>query len=385
MKYLPINIIASGLIWIMLLGGLTACKSPSNETRVIPIGLVAPISGSIRNVGQSTIEAAELAVREINQAGGLTLGGQPHKVVLLIEDNHDDPQEAVRVVWKLINEQNVVAFVGPQASRNAIPVAKVAEEAQVPMVTPWSTHPETTRGKQNVFRVAGVDDLQGQVLAHFVHQDLRIQRVAVLYDVTSAYNKGLAEIFKQAFEAAGGHVVAFETYTTGEQDFNRQLVRIRDSQAELIFLPNYGSEIPNQVHQARQLGITARFIGGDTWFTIGPDRRPALEGMFFSAHWAPDIANAKAQEFIKTYRKAFERDADDVAALTYDAFGLLFQAIRDQGSFTPAAIRAGLAAIKQYEGVSGTTTYQGTGDPIRSAVILQITQGENIFYKLVNP
>ena len=374
-----------GIIGIMMLGGVTACKAPSDEPREIPIGVIAPLSGNIPNVGQSTVDAAKLAVQAVNDAGGLRIGEQRHKVVLRIEDNQDNPAEAVRVASKLLNEHNVVALVGPQASRNAIPVARGAEEAQVPMVTPWSTNPETTLGKRYVFRVAGVDDLQGRILARFVQQDLHRQRVAVLYDVASAYNKALAEIFKQAFEAAGGQVVAFETYTTGEEDFNRQLARIRDKQPDLIFLPNYGTEIPNQVRQARQIGITAPFIGGDTWFTIDPEARSALEGFFFSAYWAPDVANEQAQAFMKTYRQSFNRDADDVAALTYDAFGLLFQAIRGQGSVARDAIRTGLADMTHYEGVTGTIGYHETGDPERSAMILQIKQGENIFHKLVNP
>ena len=227
------------LTLILIILGLIACgPQPTQETE-IRIGVIAPLSGDIANVGQSTVEAAELAVQKVNDAGGLDVGGRKQKVVLVIEDNQDKAEVAVSAAQKLINQENVVAIVGPQASRNAIPVSNVAENAHIPMVSPWSTNPETTAGKQYVFRVAFIDPFQGRVMARFAIEEFGAQKAGVLYDVASAYNKGIAEIFKQVFEEAGGQVVAFESYTTGEQDFSRQLENIRDSGAEVLFLPNY--------------------------------------------------------------------------------------------------------------------------------------------------
>jgi branched-chain amino acid transport system substrate-binding protein len=286
---------------------------------------------------------------------------------------------------KLINQENVVALVGPQASRNAIPVSNVAENAQIPMISPWSTNPETTLGKKYVFRVAFIDPFQGQVMARFTFEELQATKVAVLYDIASSYNRGIAEIYKQVIEAAGGQVMAFESYTTGEEDFSLQLTKIRDSDAEVLFLPNYESEVPLQVEQARAKGIDIPIIGSDSWGTIPPENRKSIEGSYFSTHYATDIADEPARTFIEKYRTLYGHTPDDVAALTYDAFGLLFDAIQNQGLADSESIRTGLAGIESFTGVTGTMQYAGSGDPVKSAVILKVVNGEFVFYKLATP
>jgi branched-chain amino acid transport system substrate-binding protein len=379
---LPFLIAAS-----LALGGLAACQptgesSPENEIR---IGVIAPISGSIPNVGKSTVEAAEMAAAEINDAGGLEVGGKKYKIVLLIEDNKDNPEAAVAAAEKLIKQLNVAAVIGPQASRNAIPVSLIAEASQVPMISPWSTNPETTLGKEYVFRVAFLDPFQGQVMARFVFEELKTDSAAVLYDVASSYNRGIAEIFKQVFESAGGRIAAFETYTTGELDFSAQLKRIKESGAGALFLPNYENEAPQQAEQARALGLDIPIIGSDAWGTISEDGRRVLEGAYFSTHYASDIAVEPARTFIEKYSLRYGAVPDDVAALTYDAFGLLFTAIQSQQSFESEAIRNGLAGIESFAGVTGTMQYSGSGDPIKSAVILKVVNGEFEFFKLATP
>jgi len=372
------------MLLALALLALVSCGKPPVE-QTIKIGVIAPLTGSIPAVGQSTVNAAQLAVREVNDAGGLEVGGQKLKIELFIEDNQDKKETAVGVAQKLINQTGVVALIGPQASRNAIPVAAVAEEAHVPMISPWSTNPQTTAGKRYVFRAAFIDPFQGRVMARFAVEELKAEKAAVLYDVASEYNKGIAEIFKQVFEEAGGRVVAFESYTTGETDFRPQLTAIRDAGAQVLFLPNYYNEVPSQVRQARELGVQAAIIGSDSWGQIEAADLAEMEGMYFSTHYAPDIASPAAQKFISAYQAAYGQLPDDVAALTYDSFGLLFRAIRSQGKADSESIRNGLASISHYEGVIGVMEYKGSGDPVKSAVILQIKGGRFQFYRLAEP
>jgi len=360
------------------------CNNKATQAE-IQIGVIAPLTGSIPVVGESTVNAAELAVKEVNDAGGLQVGDQKIKIVLVIEDNEDKEQEAAAAARKLINQSNVAAIIGPQASRNAIPASVIAEESQVPMISPWSTNPDTTAGKAYVFRVAFLDPFQGRVMARFAIEELRATKAAVLYDIASAYNKGIAEIFRQVFVEAGGEVVAFESYTTGEQDFTAQLTAIKDAGADVLFLPNYYSEVPLQVRQARELGIQIPIVGADAWGQLAAEDMADMEGLFFSTHYAADIASDVAQKFISQYKADYGKTPDDVAALTYDAFGLLFQAIQSQGKTDSESIRSGIASISHFEGVTGVMEYKGTGDPVKSAVILQIKEGQFVFYKLANP
>ncbi len=366
---------------ILLLAGCTGQEAVEDA---VEIGVIAPITGSIPVVGQSTVNAANLAVKEINDAGGLQVGDQQIQVTLVIEDDKDQTGAAVSAAQKLINQDNVVAIIGPQASRNAIPAATIAENAHVPMISPWSTNPDTTSGKQYVFRAAFIDPFQGRVLARFTIENLGVTKAAVLYDEASAYNRDIAEIYKQVMEEAGGNVVAFETYTTGEEDFSKQLAAIQESGAELLFLPNYG-EVVMQVQQAHKMGLDIPMLGSDSWGSIAPEDRAALEGYYFSTHYAPDIVSEAAQTFVQTYQDAYGEVPDDVAALTYDAFKMLFQVMATQGKTDAESIRNGLNSIGSYNGVTGTMEYQGTGDPVKSAVILQIVNGELKFYEIANP
>lgn len=377
------------LVFVILMSVIAAavagCAPRQKQTNEIRIGVIASITGSIPNAGNSTVEAAHMAAQEINDAGGLEVAGKKYTITLLIEDDQDKAETAVAVAEKLINQDYVVALIGPQASRNAIPVSNVAENAGIPMISPWSTNPDTTANKQYVFRVAFIDPFQGQVMARFTFEELGATKAAVLYDVASFYNRGIAEIYNQVFEAAGGEVVAFESYTTGEQDFSKQLEKIKASGAEVLFLPNYEKEVPLQVEQARQIGLNIPIIGSDSWGTIAPEDRAQLGGTYFSTHYAPDIADEPAHTFIENYTTKYGHTPDDVAALTYDAFGLLFEAIQSQGLAEPEAIRAGLAGIESFLGVTGNMKYSGSGDPIKSAVILQVVNGEFVFYKLATP
>lgn len=379
------------ILFILIFLNLQACSVSQENEKTIKVGVIAPITGDISTVGTSTVNAAHLAVDEINNAGGLLVNNTRYTIEIVIEDNEDKEQAAVDAAKKLINKDGVVAIIGPQASRNAIPVSTIAENSQIPMISPWSTNPLTTEGKDYVFRVAFIDSFQGQVMARFTFEELTgncelcQNKVAVLYDIASDYNKGIAEIYKDVIENAGGKVVAFESYTTGETDFSKQLQVIQASGANVLFLPNYYNEVPEQIRQAKAMGLEMNFIGSDSWSGIAQTDLPDLEGSFFSTHYSPDTANETAKNFIAAYQERYQKIPDDVAALTYDAFGLLFQAIQSQGETTPEAIRSGLATTKAYTGVTGTMEYRGTGDPIKSAVIIKIENGKMVFYKEAKP
>jgi len=371
-------------LMMALLAGLLGGAAAAQE---IVVGLNAELTGSIPVVGQSSRNGAQLAVDQINAAGGLEVGGRRYTIRLVIEDNEDDAASAVAATTKLITQNRVVAVVGPNASRNAVPAAQIAENMRTPLISPWSTNPATTAGKRYVFRAAFIDDFQGQVVAAFAREHLGAQTAAVLFDIASEYNKGIAEIFRESFQALGGRVVAWETYTTGDRDFSSQLTNIRAANPDVLFLPNYYSEVPLQVQQAQRLGISAHIIGSDSWgsaelLALGG---AAMEGLFFTTHYAPDIATPAAREFIAVYEARYGSTPDDVAALSYDSMQLLFHALQKAGRVAREAVRDALASITDFEGVTGSMRFEGTGDPIKSAVVIQIKDGRFTYYTSVAP
>lgn len=381
-----------GLVLILSLT-LSACGG-AGKTDTIKVGVVAELTGDIPAVGASCKNAAEMAVQQINDAGGLDVGGTKYMVELFIEDNAGKADQSASAAQKLITQQNVVAIIGPNASRYAIPASEIAESSKVVLISPWSTNPKTTldantnESKKYVFRAAFIDPFQGRVVAKFALDNLKATKAAVLFDVASDYNKGIAEFFKATYEENGGTVVAYETYTTGDKDFSAQLTKIKDAGPEVIFLPNYYSEVPLQIQQAHRLGIEVPFLGSDSWGSTelitlcGAD----CDGYYFSTHYAADAATPVATKFISDYTAKYGSTPDDVAALTFDSFGLLWQALQTAGTVDREAIRNALAKIPSYDGVTGNMSFtEGSGDPIKSAVILQVKGDKFVWFANANP
>ncbi|MDB9495662.1 ABC transporter substrate-binding protein [Spirulina major CS-329] len=340
----------------------------------IRIGILAPLTGPHAAAdGLPLVQAAELVVNEVHRAGGIEIYGEKRPLELRLADELDRPDHAVAAARRLMFQDQVIAIVGLPLSFTAIPVANFTEMIPIPTISTTSTHPDTTANKNYVFRAGFIDDVQGRVLAEFAYGDLGARRAALLYDIASVYNQGLAETFAAAFTAFGGEIVHRETYTTqADPDFRPALAQIRDRTPDLLFLPNYINDIRRQTAQARDLGITATFLGGDAWDSIQTQPDPSLDGSYFATHWYANPDDPKIRAFITAYREAYRVPPNLSAALAYDAMHLLLEAIRSQGRTDAQAIQAGLQSIRNFDGVSGTIRFRGTGDPIKTVVIVQI-------------
>ncbi len=379
---------------VVLAAGLIGCGEKRQAT--IKIGINAPITGDIPKVGEGTKYAAQMWLEGIQAAGGLQVGDKKYPVELVIEDNEAKAESAVKANTKMITEDGVLAIIGPQASKQAIPAGGVANDYQTLMISPWSTNPDTTKNRPYVFRGCFLDPFQGPVVAKFIKGEFGFSKAAVLYDVASDYPKGLAEFFKKAWEEINGpgSVVAYESFTTKDTDFSAQLTKIKDSGAEFLFTPQYYNEVALIVKQAHELGFTQPIVGSDSWGSAetvklcGPD----CYGLFFSTHYAAAGAQGATKEFIDRYQKKYGYVPDDVAALTWDSIRLVAQAIEKTGGLTGdlkkdrQAVRDQMAKIKDFAGITGNMTFTEEGDPIKCAVIVRISdKGEFEFYKQVCP
>ena len=353
----------------------------NKQQDTIKVGLIVELTGDMPGVGASSKNAAQLAVNEQNSAGGISIGGKPYQIELVVEDNASKAEQSVAAVNKLITQDNVLAIVGPNASLGAIPAAEIAEYNKTLLITPWSTNPKTTldtttgKPKDYVFRACYTDPFEGRVLARFVLEKLKAKKVAVLYDVASEAPKSQADLFRLTFEELGGKTVAFETYTTGDRDFSAQLTKIKSANPDVIFLPAYYNDVGLIAQQAHRAGITQPLVGSDAWSS--PEliklSNGTVEGDYFANHYASDIATPTAKKFIDAYAKQYGTIPDDVAALTYDSMGLLFEAIKKSPSLDRKAVRDSLATLANYPGVTGNIQFTaGSGDPVKSAVIMQI-------------
>ncbi len=221
------------LIFVVSCLAICLIFAPSvwSKSKTITIGINAPMTGDIPKVGEGSKFAAQMWLEDINKAGGLKVGKKKYKVELVIEDNESKAESAVKTATKMIVEDEVLAIVGPQSSKQAVPAGSVANVYKTPMISPWSTNPDTTKDRPFVFRGCFLDPFQGPVLANFITQEFLFTKAAVLYDVASDYPKGLAEFFRQAWEKlhGPGSVVAYESFTTKDTDFSSQLTKINRS------------------------------------------------------------------------------------------------------------------------------------------------------------
>ncbi len=366
------------------------------KAKPIKVGINAPMTGDIPKVGEGTKYAAQMWLEDIKAAGGLEVGGKKYQVEAVIEDNESKAESAVKINTKLVTEDEVLAIVGPQASKQAVPAGGVANAYKTPMISPWSTNPDTTKNRPYVFRGCFLDPFQGPVLANFITQEFGFGKAAVLYDVASDYPKGLAEFFKEAWETllGEGSVVAFESFTTKDADFSSQLTKIIQSGAEVLFTPQYYNEVALIVQQAHELGWNKPIVGSDSWGSAETVKLCGNNcyGLFFSTHYAAAGATGATKTFIDRYNNKYGYVPDDVAALTWDSLHIVQEAIQSCGTITGdiqkdrQCVRDALAKIKEFDGITGKMTFTEQGDPIKCAVIVRISdKGEFEFYKSVCP
>ncbi len=373
---------------------LAACGG-GNDGDTVKIGLNLELTGSIPKVGEHSRVAAEMFAEQMNEAGGIEIGGQTYAIELVSEDNNGTAEGATGVANKLITQDEVLVLVGPNASVAAVPAGEVANNLETPMISPWSTNPNTTLGRPWVFRAPFLDPFQGPVVANFATEQFAAERACVLFDIASDYPKGLADNFRAAWETlhGAGSVVAFESFTSGDQDFSAQLTKIGATDCQVLFTPQYYSEVPLIVSQAQDLGITIPIVGSDSWgdpqlLELCGD---ACNGFFYSTHYVASGATGATKEFIDQFNARHNEIPSDVGALTWDSMLLVAQALQNCGTLTGdlavdrACVRDGMAAISDFEGITGTMTFDDEGDPIKCAVIVQIQDGEVGFYESVCP
>ncbi len=364
--------------------------------QVIKIGLNLPLSGPREATGVSTRAGAELIRDQINDSGGLQVGDSRYKVEYVYADNESNPQAAIAATLKLITQDKVLGIIGPNASSNAIPAGGICESFKTPMVSPTSTNPRTTENRPFVFRACFLDNFQGEVMAKFAASEFKATKAAVLYNIASAYPKGLAEFFKSAFEArqGAGSVVVFENFLSSEKDLTSHLDKIVASDADVLFLPQYAHEIPSFVGQARARGWNKPILGGDAWESsdLIANCGDKCKGLFYSSHFGAVGAKGKTQTFVEQYQAKTNQLPTGYGALGYDAAYLLLTAISSMDNLSPnllqnrVMIKDKLAAIRGFEGVSGTLDMNIAGDPVKSAVVILINKdGAFESYKTESP
>lgn len=377
--YLGVAVMTS-LLFSSLPLKANATDAGNNE---ILIGEYASLTGDKATFGVSYTNGFQMAVDEINQAGGLL--GKKIKVVL--EDDQSKPGQPSAIVRKLISNNKVVAIIGEYSSSLSLEAAPICQAAHVPMLSPGATNPAVTEKGDYIFRDCFVDTFQGMAMAKFALDHLKLKNVAVLTAVNQDASIGQAQFFKDYFTNHGGKIVAEQSYNTGDKDFRAQLTAIKASKADAVFAPGYYTEAGLIARQMRALGIRTPFLGCDGWDSpklteIGGS---AVNGTYFSTHFSPEDTSPLIQSFVAKYKAKFNAMPDSTAVLGYDAGLLLADAIKRANSTKGQAIRDSLAATKDCQVTTGKINFDANRNAIKPAVIVEVKNGKACYLDTVNP
>lgn len=386
MRRILSSILVCALVFTLGTGCSSTAQKPAEQ--VVNLGGIQPMTGGAATFGASGKNGAEMAVEEFNAAGGAMVGGIKTTVNYINEDDAGSPEVGASAAQKLINQDKVIAISGPLMSKVSLAVAPICQERGIPMVSNGSTAVSVTGVGDYIFRACFIDSFQGTIMASYVWDTLHLKTAAVLYDNGNDYNKGLAESFRKVFEQKGGKVVAFEAFTDEDKtvDYKPQLTKIKAANPEFLYLPNYYASAATTLKQAREMGLAVPAGGGDGWDS--PDLvkigGSAVEGGVFSNHFSKDDPSPVVQSFVKKYTEKYGMAPDALAALAYDATGLILDAFKRAGSTQGSAIRDALKDTS-FSGVGGTYHFDANRNPVKIGYILGIKDGQQVFVATVNP
>ena len=378
------------VVCLLVLGVLLIPSLSAFGAEPIKMAILAPLSGPVPTFGVMTRDGALLAIEEWNAKGGV-LG---RKIVPVVEDSQCTPDPAVNAANKVIDQDKVHYIVGEVCSKASIPISEIANSKKVVQISPTSTNPDVTVGKDGkakgyIFRACFIDPFQGTVGAKFALGTLKAKTAFIMLDQSNDYVKGLAEFFEKAFTAGGGKVVGKETYTSKDTDFSAILSKVAAAKPDMVYLPDYYNVVNLATKQAKEKGIKAFFMGGDGWDSSDLDKK-AADGGFFTNHYSPEDTRPEVQNFVKAFGAKYKDDKgqpkvpDALAALAYDATNLMLQGIKEAGADDTAKVKDALAKIS-FNAVSGKITFDASHNPVKPATILAVKDGKVVFNSVANP
>ncbi len=354
--------------------------APSAEAIRVKVGVVIPLTGPIATYGDEAKKGIMLAVDEARVKGNVIAD-------VMIADNEAKQQATVEAANKFIDSDKVDVIIGAITSNNSLAAGDRAEAAGVPMVSPASTNVDITRNKKYVFRVCFTDEFQGSEAANFAFDTLGARRAAVLVSSSESYSMGLGEVIVRQFKQRGGQIVSQMSFTSEADDFGGQVTQLKLKSPDVIFLPAYYESVAKCVSQARAAGLRATFVGTDGWdspklFTLSGG---AVKGNYFTTHFSPDEERPAVKRFVQNYRAYYGENPGAIAALSYDAAALVFDAVGRAERADRQAITDALAATRDFEAVSGKFSLDENHNAVKPLVVLETSEKVATLKTVINP
>ena len=353
---------------------VTANATGTTIGDTLKIGVNLELTGSVAAYGNAEKNGINLAVEQINKAGGV----DGKKIEVITKDNKSENAEASTAATNLAVQSQVNAMIGPATSGAVAAASLNAQKTGVPLLTPSGTQDDLTIDKDGVkkyiFRTTFQDSFQGQVLAQYAYQNLNAKKVVLYYDNSSDYAKGIAEEFQRVYP---GEIVTVATFASGDKDFQSALTKFKDLDYDAIVMPGYYTETGIITKQARDMGIEVPILGPDGF---NDDSFGDLAGVanthdvyYVSGYSTKTALSDKATQFIEAYKKKYGSEPNMFAALAYDSVYMIAEAAK--GSKTSIDIADNLAKLSQFDGVTGTMTIDKDHNPIKTALMVKMENG----------
>lgn len=364
---------------------LTLASCSKAESNSVKIGGIFPLSGQVAVYGVECKNGVDLAIEEINAAGGIN--GKP--IVLVSEDDEGNPDKTVNAFKKLSTKDGVKIVIGSLTSGCTQAITTLSQASKVVQIAPAATAPAITDAGDFIFRACFIDPFQGTVGGKFAAETLGKKRAAILYDIGNDYSVGLADNFKIAFTKAGGSIVSEESYATNDKDFNAQLTKIKNANPDVVYLPDYYGTVALIAKQLRAQGINVPMVGADGWDGLTSNAGDEVLGGYYSNHYAVDSTEPAVKKFVESFRAKYNKDPNSFAALGYDCVYLIRDAIVAAGAEDSIAVRDALAKTNG-DYVTGHLTFDEKHNPIKSAVMLELVKADDgtlktVYNTTVNP
>jgi branched-chain amino acid transport system substrate-binding protein len=379
---------AAYVVSIVSLLAVGGCKpSPAAPTKV-KLGIFEPMTGANAAGGSMEVEGIKLANALFPT---VKVGDKEYPIELVLADNKSDKVEAANAAQRLVDQEKVTAVLGSWGSSLSMAAGPIVKEKKIPAVAMSATNPLVTKGNEYYFRVCFIDPFQGTVMANYAAKELKAKKAVIIREVSNDYSVGLARFFADSFKKLTGDegaILGELNYNTNDQDFTAQLTTLKTMNPDVIFAPGNYTESALIIKQARELGITAPFLGGDTWeapefVDVG---KAAVEGAVFSTFFATEVPiTDTSKTFLEAYRKQYGKEPAAVTALGFDGYLVVRAAIEKAGSLDGAKIRDVLAATQKFPGAAGFITFDDNRDATKSAVIKVVKDGKFSYLTTVQP
>lgn len=367
-------------------GGGGDKKAASNDKEIV-VGVNAELTGNVANYGKSMKSGFELAVEELNKAGGIN----GKKVRIVEADNKSEPSESGNAATKLVTQDKVIAVVGPATSGAVAASEPILTGAKVPLIAPCATAPEITltkdgKTKQFVFRACFIDPYQGEIMANYASQDKKFKKVAILHDSSSDYSKGLSKVFTEKFTAQGGTITADEAFLAKDIDFKAALTKIKATNPDAVYIPAYYEEVGKIIKQAREIGLNVPLLGTDGWDSpklVEIAGKTATNNCYFTNAYTAEDKDPGVQKFISAYKAKFNKVPDVFALEGYNAGLVLFNALKTANTTDGTKLAEALAKTKDLQVANGKFSYDEKHNPVTTALIIELKDGVQTLAKKI--